>query len=125
MYGISADFVTSSEPVISTIIYLFYHLAISPHDVSKLRDEIKDLPSYSDTINLQNLSHLNGLIYETLRLHPPIPSGGLRTTPETGISVGETHIPGNTTVLTPHYSLGRRKYLHPHPCWHGLTSNDT
>ena len=58
---------------------------------------------------LQELPHLTGLINETLRLHPPVPSGGLRDTPPEGLTLGSTYIPGNTTVLIPQYSLGRRK----------------
>ena len=107
-----------SEPVVSTIVYLFYHLAASPVEILKLRDEIKSLAVPPDVANLPTLHHLNALIYETLRLHPPIPSGGLRNTPTSGIKVGETYIPGNTTVLTPHYSLGRRKLSLTRWCFH-------
>jgi cytochrome P450 len=98
-----------TEPVIVAIVYLFYYLAKSPECIAKLRAEIRTLTSYSDNIQLQALPYLNALIYETFRLHPGIPSGGLRTTPPEGLLINETLIPGNTTVLTPHYSLHRRE----------------
>jgi tryprostatin B 6-hydroxylase len=57
--------------------------------------------------DLQGAHHLNGFINETLRLHPPVPSGTLRVTPPEGIMVGETFIPGNITVVSPSYTVGR------------------
>ncbi|KAM0812265.1 putative Cytochrome P450 [Seiridium cardinale] len=98
-----------TEPVIVAIVYLFYYLAQSPERVAKLRAEIRTLTSYSDNIRLQALPYLNALIYETFRLQPGIPSGGLRTTPQEGLVINGTVIPGNTTVLTPHFSLHRRE----------------
>ncbi|KAF7528053.1 hypothetical protein G7054_g10245 [Neopestalotiopsis clavispora] len=98
-----------TEPVIVAIVYLFYYLAQSTERVAKLRGEIKTLTSFSDNLQLQTLPYLNALIFETFRLHPGIPSGGLRTTPAEGLMIKDTWIPGNTTVLTPHYSLHRRE----------------
>ena len=56
------------------------------------------------------MANLNAFISETLRLHPPVPSSGLRDTPSEGIVIGDQRIPGGTTVLTPNYSLGRRQF---------------
>lgn len=61
-----------------------------------------------DSVALQSMPYLNAFIQETLRLHPPVPSAGLRDTPPEGIVVGNQHIPGGVTILTPNYSLGRR-----------------
>lgn len=49
------------------------------------------------------------LIFETFRLQPGVPTGGLRITPPEGLLVGDICIPGNTTVVTPHYTLHRRE----------------
>jgi cytochrome P450 len=87
---------------------MFYRLASIPGCIEKLRAEIRTLTSYSDTIQLQALPYLNALIYETLRLHPSIPSGGLRITPPHGLEIDGTFIPGGTTVVTPQYSIQRR-----------------
>jgi tryprostatin B 6-hydroxylase len=57
--------------------------------------------------NIVNLDHLNAVIYETLRLHPPVPSLLQRTTPPEGITVEGTYVPGNATVSCPQYVLGR------------------
>jgi cytochrome P450 len=60
------------------------------------------------------VTHLNGIIYEALRLHPPIPSGLLRVTPPEGISFEGVYIPGGVTVSVPTHPLGRCEMIQPH-----------
>lgn len=107
------DFLTmvtgGTEPVIAAIVFLFYHLVQEPRHAAAVRAEIATLTSYADTTQLNRLEHLTGCIYETFRLHPSIPSGGLRVTPKEGLVIGDRFIPGNTTVLTPQYTLARRE----------------
>jgi cytochrome P450 len=86
-----------------------YHIANDPEQIAKIRKELETIDDVTDHSQLQNLAYLNAVINETLRLHPSVPSGGLRDTPPEGITIGSTYIPGNTIVLVPHYSLGRRK----------------
>ena len=79
---------------------------------SKLRKELDSFykpGSESEFRDLQEATYLNGVINEALRLHPPVPGGVLRVTPPEGITIGSTFIPGNVTISTPLYSLGRRK----------------
>jgi hypothetical protein len=79
-----------------------------------------------------NAEHLNGAINETLRLHPPVPSGLPRLTPPEGITIGDTFIPGDTTLMLPYWSMGRcsspfrslSPYLHPHPFMQGNNASD-
>ena len=97
--------------MLTTLVFLFYHLAQAPAEAEKLRQELEHTENFTNHKSLQNLEHLNGLINETLRLHPPVPSGGLRNTPLEGSAIDGKFIPGTTTVLIPHYSLGRRKSL--------------
>jgi len=86
-----------------------YHIANDPEQIVNIRKELDTIDDITDHSQLQYLTHLNAVIDETLRLHPSVPSGGLRDTPPEGITIGSTYIPGNTIVLIPHYSLGRRK----------------
>jgi len=95
--------------VISTAVFLMYHIANDPEQIVNIRKELDTIDDITDHSQLQYLTHLNAVIDETLRLHPSVPSGGLRDTPPEGITIGSTYIPGNTIVLIPHYSLGRRK----------------
>ena len=97
-----------SEPVLCVLVFLLYHLALEPSNISLLRRELQSIKRISDDEQLRGLQHLNGVINETLRLHPPVPSGGLRDIPHEGLFVGETYITGNTTVVIPQYSLGLR-----------------
>jgi cytochrome P450 len=82
--------------------------------MEKLRSELST--SYkpgaeSEFKDLQEAIYLNGVINEALRLHPPTPSGLQRLTPPEGMTIASTFIPGNVTVQTPFWSLGRRKTL--------------
>ncbi|MCJ1421897.1 hypothetical protein MMC32_008264 [Xylographa parallela] len=88
------------------MVFLFYELAYNPMQAEKLYAEVRDV-DITDSKTLQNLLHLNGLINETLRIHPPVPSGGYRETPSQGVIVAGRHIPGNTTIVAPRYTIGR------------------
>lgn len=99
--------VAGSEPEASTLVFLFYYLAKLPEKQAKLRKELEALAFSTEARALQSLPFLNGCIQETLRLHPPLPSGCLRITPAEGLTINGRFIPGSTTVLTPAYSLGR------------------
>ena len=103
--------------------HLFYHLAREASEVHKLRQEISSKIGASgqiDNTNLQHLDHLNAVIDETLRLHPPVPTAIPRLTPPEGIQIGETYVPGNVTVWCPPYVMGRSELtillpLEPNP----------
>lgn len=102
--------VAGSDTASATLVYMFYHLAQNPSIASKARDELKALFNEDGSFNHREAMHneyVNGIINETLRLHPPVPSGLQRLTPPEGLKVGETFIPGDTTVWCPQYTLGR------------------
>jgi cytochrome P450 len=102
----------SSDTTAATLTFIFYYLAKDPTKVAKLRAELDPLRNSDGQFtgkDLQDADYLNGTINESLRLHPPVPSGLLRVTPPEGISVGKTFIPGGVTVLTPPYTIGRQE----------------
>lgn len=101
-----------SDTVAPTLIFLFYELALHPEKAEKLYQEVKGLDDYDPKV-LQGLPYLNAVIKETLRLHPAVPTGGYRDTPPHGMTIGDTFIPGNTTIVAPRYVLGRRKAAPP------------
>lgn len=88
------------------MVFLFYELALNPEQADKIYNEVCDFDIAKHN-KLKNLSHLNGCINETLRLHPPVPSGGYRETPPEGVVINEKYIPGNTTLVAPRYTIGR------------------
>ena len=101
LYGDTGVMIVAGSDTSSAVItHVFYHLAKDPKLVAKLREELKT--------SLPNDSKLLGaIINETLRLHPPIPSGVLRQTPSAGLMIKNTFIPGGVTISTPTWSLSR------------------
>lgn len=101
--------VAGSDTTAATMTFLFYELARKPEEVKKLREELKPLttkPDWTD-MDIRNAAHLNGAINESLRLHPPVPSGVERLVPEGGVQVGDVYLPGNTQFWMPQYVIGR------------------
>lgn len=103
--------VAGSDTTAATLTFLFYHLALDPSQTRKLREELKPLTAGGDWTHrdIQNASHLNGVINEALRLHPPVPNGVSRKTPPQGMQVGETYVPGNALFVMPQFTMGRGK----------------
>ncbi|KAJ8123663.1 hypothetical protein ONZ43_g442 [Nemania bipapillata] len=103
--------VAGSDTTSTTLTTIIRYLAQYPHHVAKIRAEIDSLPrneleDYTHT-DLAGLKHLNGVINETLRLFPPVPTILPRITPPDGLDIGGTFIPGNTTVFCPQFVVGR------------------
>lgn len=103
-----------SDTTATSLTHILYELARNPEHISKLCEEIARLVSPSEDIDDQNLKyahHLNGVIHETLRLYPPVPTALQRLTPPEGLQIGNTHIPGNVTVWCSQYAMGRSSFL--------------
>jgi hypothetical protein len=82
--------------------------------MAKLRAELKSLVKSEkdfDVKDVRDAVHLDGVINETFRLHPPVPTGVYRLGPPEGIMVADTYIPGEVTVMSPNYTLGRCQSL--------------
>ena len=106
----------SSDTTSATLIYIIYELTRHPEQVRKLRDELSPHMAGGPRGALLNQDivhndHLNAVINETLRLHPPVPSRIARITPPEGLLIGETRIPGGIKVSAPQYTLGRSELL--------------
>ena len=106
--------VAGSDTVAIALTHLFYYLAINPTHVHKLREELEPLTRGGDqpfnVRDVQNAKHLNAVINETLRMHPPVPSGVFRTTPKHGIVVDGVSVPGGVNVTVPFYVIGRCEF---------------
>ncbi|KAJ2989844.1 hypothetical protein NUW58_g3261 [Xylaria curta] len=98
--------VAGSGTVAVALIFAFYELARNPPEQDRLLSELKKI-DIRDKVQLQKCAHLTAVIQETLRLYPPVPTGGYRVTPPSGLFLNGTCIPGNITVVTPKYSIGR------------------
>jgi tryprostatin B 6-hydroxylase len=101
-----------SDTTATTLAAIIYELAQHPEHVALLREELAPhIESSGEVLNekISNLKHLNAVINEALRMHPPVPTALQRKTPPEGITVDGTYIPGNTTVICPQYVLGKSK----------------
>ncbi|KAF7595252.1 hypothetical protein BBP40_006752 [Aspergillus hancockii] len=70
--------IAGGDTTATTLTTIIYELARRPEEVQKLRAELAGWTTnanreYTHEI-LAILKHLNGIINETLRIHPPIPS---------------------------------------------------
>ncbi|MCJ1267190.1 hypothetical protein MMC22_007075 [Lobaria immixta] len=102
--------VAGSDTTATTLTHIFHELARNNEHISRLREEILLHTSSSDQVldqKLHYLDHLHGVILETLRLHPPIPSALQRFTPPEGLEISQTHIPANVKVWCSQYAIGR------------------
>ncbi|RAL65000.1 hypothetical protein DID88_001590, partial [Monilinia fructigena] len=95
LYGDSRlAIIAGSDTTSATLTYLFYHLCLEPHHIANLREELEPIftpGSPNECRYIQDAPYLNGVINETLRLHPAVPSGLLRQTPQK-VSKSTEHI---------------------------------
>lgn len=110
--------VGGSDTTAATLTFMFYHLTNNPSLVQKLRYELEPLLNGRNVLEQNDISkaqYLDGIILEALRMHPAIPSGFPRLTPPEGITVGDTFIPGGTTVVLPVYAMQRDEANYEYP----------
>ncbi|KAI1149355.1 cytochrome P450 [Nemania diffusa] len=102
----TALIVAGSETVSSALAFAFYELVRDPSQQDKLFKEIQNINIY-DRVELQACTHLTAVINETLRLYPPVPTGGNRLTPPSGVTFNNIYIPGGVTIVAPKYVIQR------------------
>ncbi|KAI0141711.1 benzoate 4-monooxygenase cytochrome P450 [Xylariaceae sp. FL1272] len=107
--------VAGSDTTASSIIFTLYFLARHPQDALKIQQELIGIDG-ADINALSRLKHLNGVINESMRLLPSIPTFGETMTPPEGLTIDGTFIPGNTKIIAPRYSISRLEtaYEDPH-----------
>ncbi|KAI1173798.1 cytochrome P450 monooxygenase-like protein [Nemania sp. FL0916] len=98
--------VADSDTVAATLTNVFFQLAQDPDIVRMLQQEFAALPDLTND-SLQIVELLDAVIYETLRLHPAVPSGTQRMTPPEGLRIGDRHIPGEVIVQVPSHTVFR------------------
>jgi tryprostatin B 6-hydroxylase len=94
---------------------IIFELCLHPEQIEQLRKLLAPFmtdPS-GDVLSekIAHIDHLNGVIYEALRLHPPVPAIIQRKTPPQGIVIDDVFVPGNTSVFCPQYVVGRSASL--------------
>lgn len=93
--------VAGSETTANLLSGLFARLIWNPDKYKILCDEIRSAFKDESEINdeaLKKLTYMNACIEEGLRIHPPVPTGLLRTVPKGGDTIDGMWVPGGTSV---------------------------
>ena len=93
--------VAGSETTANLLSGLFARLIWNTDKYQKLTDEIRSAFKDESEINdeaLKQLKYMNACIEEGLRIHPPVPTGLLRTVPKDGDTIDGMWVPGGTSV---------------------------
>ncbi|KAI1124607.1 putative cytochrome P450 oxidoreductase, partial [Nemania abortiva] len=98
--------IAGSDSSAATLTHIFFELVHDPELTLRLQQQFDALPDLTHD-NLQTIELLDAVINETLRLHPPVPSGTQRVTPPEGLRIGDTFIPGDVIVQVPSYTVFR------------------
>lgn len=102
--GLLSHTICSDTSATSNACTLHY-LAKYPHVLHKLQEKLDEaMPGRAQDWSYEKVltvTYLDDVIKESLRLKPPVQTGGSRITPPEGLKVDEVYIPGDTIVLTP------------------------
>ncbi|KAH8883252.1 putative benzoate 4-monooxygenase cytochrome P450 [Thozetella sp. PMI_491] len=96
--------IAGSETTATALACVFYFLAKYPAVQAKLQQQILTaVPGVEQWSyeKVKSVSYLDDVIKESLRLKPPLLTGGHREVPKKGIQVDEVYIPGGTNVFVP------------------------
>lgn len=106
---------TSATANACTLFYLAKH----PHVLRKLQRQLDaampDGPRSWSYDKVITVTYLDDIIRESMRLKPPVITGGYRVTPPKGLQVDEVWIPGDVNVFVPFQVLhtDERYYVDP------------
>lgn len=100
--------IAGSDTTASALIMVFYELCKQPQYQRLIHEEVRSL-RVDDKERLAKAPHLNAFIMEVLRLHPGVPTHGLRDAPPEGLNFKGTYIPGQVTIYSPSYVMQRRR----------------
>lgn len=99
--------VAGSETTANLLSGLLARLIWNPDKMKKLTDEIRGAFKSEDELvyeSLSKLEYLNACLEEGLRIHPPVPTGLLRTVPKGGDTIDGDYVPAGTSVAVSSWS---------------------
>jgi cytochrome P450 len=99
--------VAGSETTANALSGILARLVYNPDKYEILVKEIRDTFASEEEIRYEKLSemtYLNAVIEEGLRIHPPVPTGLLRTVPKDGDTVDGLWVPGGVSGPFPSLS---------------------
>lgn len=95
-----------------------YQLLLNPDTLSKLTSEIRTSFTHFDQLTLESLAkqkYLMAVLYEGMRMYPPVPTALLRIVPAGGATICGEWIPAGTKVGVHHLSTYRSEELFRKP----------
>ncbi|KAK4663060.1 hypothetical protein QC763_600690 [Podospora pseudopauciseta] len=98
--------IAGSDTIAPTLVFAFYELVRNRELQERLRGKLDGVDIY-DKGELAKVGLLTGVIKETMRLWPAVPTGGYRQTPEGGLEIAGSWVPGGVTIVSPRWSMGR------------------
>lgn len=107
-----------SETSSSALSAITYYLLMNPSTMSKLKSEIRSAFNSESEINMasiQSLKYTLAVIYEGLRLFPPLPGSMRRVVGPGGRLVAGFFIPEGTLVVVDLFATGRSSMNFAHP----------
>lgn len=110
--------IAGSDTTAATLTFICHYLARDPEVVVKIREELSKNGIDTSTITVHDLAHLsylNAVINETLRLHPPVPSGVYRNPPKGGTTVNGHFLPEGCVVFSPQHVIMRSEKAYRQP----------
>ncbi len=107
--------IAGSDTVSNSLTYLVWAVCGRPDARAKLVQELKSLPEDFEEADLRELTYLNQVIDESMRLYGAAQSGLPRSVPAEGRTLAGHWIPGGTTVSVQAYSMHREARIFPRP----------
>jgi len=108
-----------SDTTSFTLSCAFFYVLSSPEVYAKLITELDENASFiRDTFDyskIQNLSYLNAVIKETLRISVPVPGSLPRIVPEGGVTIGSVYLPAGTAVSISQQAISFDEKIFPSP----------
>jgi cytochrome P450 len=102
---------TSSDTTANTLANALFYLAKNEDTQRKLRSQLDNIVSGEDRqwsyAKVKEVSFIDDIINETLRLKPPVIQGTPRETPSQGVHVAGEYIPGHVIASVPNILIQR------------------
>ncbi|KAK0501634.1 cytochrome P450 monooxygenase [Armillaria luteobubalina] len=101
--------VAGSETTSNSATAIIHYLARTPSVQDKLHKELDEHlgPEVATNEQVKNLSYLQAVINEGLRLHSTVAMGLPRVVPEGGMTILGNYFPGGTVISVPTYTIHR------------------
>jgi len=120
LYALTMNFaIAGRDTTASLLTWLFFELCVHPEIQEHLAEEIQrvlgreSIPTYDDLMDPSKLPFLNGVLYEALRLHPPVPQDQKESVEK--VEIDGIKLDPNTRVTFAPYIQGRDPNVYENP----------